>query len=398
VSMRIAVTGMGAVTPIGVSVDTYWRNLLDGVCGIRPITRFSTERLAFTQAGEITDFELPSALEGKGPLDRATALLLPAANEALRDARLDSDAVGIALGTNFGGVDRGEQLLRATLDGEAEAEGLRAQRFQSAADRLADQFKLRGPRAVLSLSCSSGAAAIGQAASWIRAGRADVVLAGGYDALSTFCWAGLSALRTMAKDAVRPFDLNRSGTIFSEGSGVLVLESEAHAEARGRRPYAWVDGAALNNNAHHMTAPSKDSRGTIQVATNALQDAGLSPDLIDHVNVHGTGTKYNDVSEAHALKAVFGDAASSIPVTANKAALGHTMGAAGALEAIAAIQSLRTGTIPHTLHHETPDPDCAVDLVVGAPRTVSLAHVLSLSAGIGGTNAALVLSHAETRT
>lgn len=389
----VVITACGAVTPLGAGVSALWDGLCAGRCGIRPITRFSTEGLAFTCGGEIGDDEVPTT-DLPADTDRATHLLAAAVAEAVGDG-LPADT-GLIAGTNFGGVATGEGLFTATIEGGRAAPGaLREQVFQSAVDHVATCFNLRGPRAVQSLSCSSGAAALAQAAAWIRAGRADCVVAGGYDALSLFCWAGLSALRTMARDAVRPFDVDRKGTVFSEGAGVVVLESAAHAAARGATVLATVQGAALNNNAFHMTAPCKDARGTVEVIQAALRAAGVAPDTVDHVNVHGTGTPYNDVTEARALHEVFGARAAAIPVTANKGALGHTMGAAGCLEAIVSIESLRRGLVPPTLHLENQDPACAVDVVTGAARAQSLRTVLSLSAGIGGNNAALVLGHAE---
>jgi 3-oxoacyl-(acyl-carrier-protein) synthase len=218
------------------------------------------------------------------------------------------------------------------------------------------------------------------------------VLTGGYDALSPFAWSGLSALRTMTKDEIRPFDKNRAGTLFSEGAGAILIESLSHARHRGAPILAEFLGGWLNNNAHHMTAPAKAGAGSAEVMQGALRDGGVSPDRIDHVNAHGTGTKHNDVTETQAVAAVFGDRARRIPITANKSVIGHMMGAAGSVESIASVLSLRDQVVPPTIHYETPDPDCNLDYVVNAKRDAAMSVVLSNSAGIGGCNAAVVLA------
>ena len=214
----------------------------------------------------------------------------------------------------------------------------------------------------------------------------------GYDAISRFAWSGLCALRTMARDCVRPFDLNRSGTIFTEGAAALVLESEASSTARGATPLAELAGWGTNNNGFHITAPAPRGAGSAQAMRQALARAGLQPDAIDHINAHGTGTKPNDSTESQAIADVFGAHAPHIPVTSIKSSLGHMLGAAGAIEAITAVLSLREGIIPPTTHFVTPDPECAVDLVANQPREVKIRHVLSNSAGIGGANAVVIFS------
>lgn len=391
---------MGVVSPIGSGVDAFWKALLAGDCGIRDITRFDTEGFLFTRAGEVADFE---DTEGPGTREHhanlATRFLLTAATEAVSDAGLVSaggalSRIGVITASNFGGVTSAEHLL-ADAGESGDIEDFTEYGFQRSADHIAEAWNLSGPRCALSLSCSSGAAAIGLAADWIRAGRADAVIAGGYDALSRFAWSGLSALRTMSREAVRPFDARRDGTIFSEGAGVVILEGADHAGERGATLYAELCGYGLNNNAYHLTAPSKDSRGTTDVMRMALADAGVDAGEIDHVNTHGTATPHNDVAEAAAIREVFGARAVALPLAANKSATGHMMGAAGSAEAIASVMSLRDGVIPPTLNADEPDPSCDVDLVRGEPRELDVRCVLSNSAGIGGTNAALVLRKAE---
>ena len=397
--MRVVVTGMGIVSPIGLDVPSFWSALLRGAGGIRPITRFSTADYPYTIGGEIREWALPAALTAAAPVDLATQFMLAAAAQALQaglDAAVAAPESGVVLSTNFGGIVSGERLL-ACAHGKGSASGNDFIEYgaQACADHVARRGQFGGPRMVLSLSCSSGTAALGYGLDLIRAGRAQVVLTGGYDALSPFVWSGLSALRTMAKDAVRPFDRHRSGTIFSEGAGALVIEELEHARRRGAPLLAEVLGYGTNNNAFHMTAPAREGAGSARVMRLALADAGVAPDDIDHVNAHGTGTKPNDVTESQALKAVCGDRAYRIPVTAIKSTTGHMMGAAGSAEAIAAVLTLREGVIPPTTNLRERDPECDLDYVFNAPRAAAVTTVLSNSAGIGGCNAAVVLRRME---
>jgi len=395
--MRIVVTGMGVVSPLGNGLETFWTALCGGACGLRTITRFDLKDFSYTQAGEVAGFQLPPDLGlAAAESDPATQFMLAAALEAMRDARLAGTAasqpdIGVVLATNFGGMLSGERVL-TQLAGKGAATGADFSEylFQSAADRVANVWRLGGPRLVLSLSCSSGTAAIGHGMELIRAGRAKAVLTGGYDALSRFAWSGLSALRTMSKTLVRPFDKNRDGTIFSEGAGALVIEELEHARQRGATIYAEVAGHAENNNAFHMTAPAKGGAGSALVMLLALADAGLPPEAIEHINAHGTGTVPNDATETEAIKAVFGPHACHIPVTAIKSMTGHMMGAAGAVEAIASILSIRDGVIPPTTNYRDPDPLCDLDTVANVKRAGALNTVLSNSAGIGGCNAAAI--------
>ena len=394
--IRIAVTGMGVVSPIGMGVQAFWSALRRGESGIRAITRFRTDLFSFTRGGEISDFVLPGRLDRVWPHpDRATQFVMVAADEALGDAGISESPclqdAGLVLATNFGGADSGERVLAGVLDSSGFLpEDFAEYAFQSAADHVARVCRMSGPRAVLSLSCASGTAALAYGCDLIRAGRARVVVTGGYDALSRLAWSGLSALRTMSKDAVRPFDRNRDGTIFSEGAAVLVVEELEHARARGAGIYAEVAGYGVNNNAFHMTAPAKNGAGSASVMAMALKDAGVPPTEVDHVSAHGTGTKPNDSTETAAIRTVFKEHAERLTVTAVKSVTGHMMGAAGSAEAIAAILSIRDGVIPPTMNYRDPDPECDLDYVTNAERRAKVDCVLQNSAGIGGCNAAAV--------
>ncbi|MCX7591769.1 MAG: beta-ketoacyl-[acyl-carrier-protein] synthase family protein [Kiritimatiellae bacterium] len=397
--LRIAVTGMGIVSPLGCDVASFWDALCHGSYGIRPITRFDTSGFSYTAGGEITNFVLPDELaKAHKDADLGTQFMLTAALEALRDADLDTangvaDEFGVVVSTNFGGIISGEGLLALAGNcARRDPWNFREFAFQTCADRVAHHWQLAGPRVSLSLSCASGTAALAYGAELIRARRAKIVLTGGYDTLSRFAWSGLCALRTMTKDRVRPFDRSRDGTIFSEGAGALIVEEMEHARSRGARIHAELLGFDCNNNAFHMTAPAKEGAGSAAVMRGALTDAGLSPAAVDHINAHGTGTKPNDVTETQAIRNVFGTDADRIPVTSIKSMTGHMMGAAGSAEAIASILTIRDGGIPPTINYREPDPECNLDYVVNTARRYPVKIVLSNSAGIGGCNAAVILA------
>ncbi len=394
--MRVVITGMGAVTPMGRGVPVFWDALLRGVCGMRELTRFDLTDFPFTRGGEVDLATLPPLPPGP-PIDLATHFAALAVEEAMQgaglaDANPSPSDTALVLATNFGGAASVEALLAAVAASTACPPGaFQAYDFQAAADYVAARWHLRGARTVLSLSCASGAAALGYGAGLIRAGRAKIVVTGGYDALSRFAWSGLGALRTMVKDAVRPFDRDRAGTMFSEGAGVLIIEEAEHAAHRGAPVLAELCGYGLNNNAYHMTAPAKRGAGTAAVMRLALVDAGLPPEAIDHINTHGTGTKPNDVTETEAIKDVFGAHAAQIPLTAIKSSTGHLMGAAGAVEAIASVLTIRDGVIPPTTNLRNRDPACDLDVVFDVKRPAAVRTVLSNSAGIGGCNAAVIV-------
>ena len=362
--MRIVVTGMGIVSPVGNGVAAFWDALCHGKSGIRPLTRLDTEGFKFTLGGEASPGAIPANLGlGDEEVDLANRFVLTAAAEAmgvagLDDASIPAERIGTVAATNFGGILSGEALLaQAAGQGRCSPREAGEFGFQSAADHVARAWALGGPRGVLSLSCASGTAAIGYGAGLIRNGHADGMIVAGYDALSRFAWSGLSALRTMTTDKIRPFDKNRTGTLFSEGAGALVLESLDSARRRGAPFFAEFLGYDTSNNAHHMTAPAKRGEGSARAMAGALREAGISPAEVDHVNTHGTGTKYNDLTETQAVKDVFGPHARAMPLTSIKSMTGHMMGAAGAAEAIASILSLRDGIVPPTINYENPDPE-----------------------------------------
>lgn len=391
----VVVTGMGIVSPAGNDVDTFWRTICGGESCMAPLTRFDTEGFMFKKGGEVNDFSLSGSLSFAAEQeDLAVQYLLAATEQALIQAGLQSERdISIVAGTNFGGCETSETLFAAVAEGRACAPHVwKTCALWRGPDAIAEVWGLTGERQTLSLSCSSGSAAVAVAADLIKTGRAETVIAAGFDALSTFVWLGLGALRTMTQDLVRPFDSHRTGTLFSEGAGVIVLESGRHAASRGASLLAEYMGGATNNNAFHITAPAKKGAGSAAVMRAALSDAGLAATDIDHVNMHGTGTIANDITEAQAVQDVFGAHANRMPVTSIKSGLGHMLGAAGAAEAIASVMTVLENKIPPTINCLDQDPECDVPVVKDKPLTKRVARVLSNSAGIGGCNSALIFA------
>ncbi len=396
-SSGIVLTGLGAVTPYGAGVETLWQALLRGDSALSSMDLFDLGGIGCTKAGVIRNVEPPTGFE---TAPRAQGFAAGACLEALRQAALLDDSAALAetalvAASNFGDIDAGEAaLVPPDRPGFASAVGVHCAHAAPAA-ALAKAFRLGGPCLPLSLSCASGAAAVATAAELIVSGRIRRALVVGYDALSRFSWSGLCSLRTMTKDVVRPFDLNRSGTIFSEGAAALVLERRDACAERGAVPLAVLCGWATGNNGHHMTAPAPRGAGSADVMRRALVRAGLPPETVDHINAHGTGTKPNDSTETEAIQDVFGPRASAIPVTSVKGLMGHLLGAAGSAEIVVSVLTLQRGVIPPTGNLQTPDPECPLD-VVTSPRSASPRCVLSNSAGFGGCNAAVVLASAPS--
>jgi len=377
---RVVVTGLGAVSALGVGCETFWSRLAAGESGLRPMQRLDASGLRNELAGEVPEEAWQAA--AAPDLGRAAGYGWVACREAARQAGLSMESWpgATVLATNFGGQ-------QDWWDADDAADRLPAVDCHNLADTLA----ARGPRITLSNACSSGTNALGLAADLVRTGQAEVALACGFDELGLFCLSGLSILHTVTAETIRPFDARRSGTIFAEGAGALVVESAEHAAARGAQPLAEVLGYGVNNNAFHMTAPDKGGAGMVAAIGLALAQAGINADAIDHVNAHATGTEYHDPAETDAIKTVMGQRAYAIPVSAIKAATGHAMGAAGAIEAVACVLALQHQQAPPTLNLEEPDPLCDLDVVTGTARAAEMKVALSVSAGLGGNNSAVLL-------
>jgi 3-oxoacyl-[acyl-carrier-protein] synthase II len=388
--MRALITGMGCITPLGQSVPEFERRLFAGECGLAPVERFPTEGLRNDLAGEVRPLPVPPSWAAVDSLTSPDLLFLACAvDQALAAAALGSGPLqmGIVLSTNFAGsseLDRAFGLSGATPK-------LEAWSFDAGIPLLVGGLDISGPALTLSISCASGTSAVALAADWIRAGRADAVIVGGYDALSLYVLSGLSILRTVSTDTCRPFDRNRSGTIFAEGAAALVIESDERAAERGARVYAEILGGADTNNAYHLTAPDKEGEGIELCVRRAIERAEVAPEEIDYVNAHGTATLYHDVTEVRALKAALGSRAYEIPVSSIKGACGHMMGAAGTIEVVASVLAMERQEAPPTVNLVTPDPECDLDHLPGCSRAATVRTVLTNSAGIGGSNASLLL-------
>ena len=389
---RIAITGIGVVCANGRNKKEYCDALQAGRSGIRDITLFDTSAYEFRQAGEVGGFSHDPGL------DRASALALHAAAEAVNDAgseylRQRHDATGVVLGTNCGGVTTHEAVLAGGLRQRAVARHLSLDEvpFHAIAKRVADRYGVGGPVSTVTIACASGANAIGYAADLIRFGQADVMLAGGSDTVSNFAFSGFNSLRAMTRDACRPFDAERSGLVLGEGAAVLVLEEAAAARHRGANIYGEVLGYGFYNDAYHSTSPDPAGSGMVRSIQRALRSAGLNAADIDYVNAHGTATKANDVMECSAYRTVFGDGVTRLPVSATKSMIGHTLGAAGAVELVAAILALNEGFVPPTINFRSPDSGCCFDVVPNEAREANLNAVMSCNAGFAGHNAAVIV-------
>ncbi len=385
----IAIRGMGAVTPYGSGVPLLWQALIDGQSAISAMDLFDTGGIACVRAGVVRNHTAPAASAGMG---RASSFAISACLEALTEAGWAGSPTELAetaliTASNFGDIDVGEAALIPPDNPAYNKYAAAACTHVAPGAAIAKALGLGGVVIPLSLSCASGASAVATAANLINAGHIKRALIVGYDAISRFSWSGLCALRTMSKTAVRPFDSQRDGTIFTEGAAALALELAATTT----QPIAWLRGWASGNNGHHMTAPAMRGAGSLQVMAAALTCADLLPAAIEHINMHGTGTRPNDSTETHAVQDLLGAHATAVPVTSIKGLLGHMLGAAGTVELIVAALSLRHGLIPPTGNLTVQDPECNLD-VVTTPRRVVLDCVLSNSAGFGGCNAAAVIT------
>lgn len=410
---RVVVTGMGIVAPSGRGLADAWEGVLAGKAAATVDDELAAAGTPVTICCRVPAFD-PEGELGRGArrrLDRFTHLALLAAEEAVAHAGLangdgaiteaDPDRTGVILGSGIGGAETWAEEYPRYLDkgpGRVSPMFVPKMLSNTAAGTIAIRTGARGPNLTVNTACAAGASAIHVGRDLIAAGAADVVVAGGAEAgitgLSVSAFAQMGALSRNPDPAAasRPFDVDRDGFVIGEGAGVVVLEAEEHARGRGATPLAVVAGAGASADAHHATAPPEDGGGAILAIRRAVEDAGIDPRSIGHLNAHGTSTPLNDVAESRALRAVFGDHADDLAVTSTKGVTGHLLGAAGAVEAIFAIQALTTGLLPPTANLTTQDPEIALDVVHGSPRVASLDAVLSTSMGFGGQNAALVLT------
>jgi len=406
---RVVITGLGTVNPIGNSVEDYWEGLKSGTSGIGRITNFDASDFPCQIAGEVKDFDPTEYMDRKDArrAARSTQFALAATTQAVADAGLPStmpepERTGVMIGTGIGGV---EQII--WTDHVLRDKGYRRMNpFQMPAGipnipafQIAQVFQCLGPNNTTATACAAGTLAVGEGAEMIRRGAADIVIAGGTEAIVfDVTIAGFSAMRAIPfnynenpQKASRPFDANREGFVLSEGAAILVLEDLDHALDRGARIYAEVAGHASSSDAYHVAALKPDGLGPVRAMRWAIEDAGLELNDINYINAHGTSTALNDSIETLAIKKLFGERAYQIPVSSTKSMTGHAMGAAGALEAIVCTLVVSHDIVPPTINYETPDPECDLDYVPNEALNLQVNTALSNSFGLGGQNACLVI-------
>ncbi len=405
---RVVVTGLGTINPLGNDVATYWAGLVAGRSGVGPITAFDASDQEVRIAAEVKEFDPVAYLGSKQArrMDRFSQFALAAADQAIADAGLTFDGsshsghIGVIIGTGIGGIKTlldNMEIMRERGPRRVSALMVPMLMPNAAAGEIAIKYGLRGPAMSLSSACATGTNAIGEAAEQIRRGTVEVMICGGSESvMHPLTIAALSNMGAVSRRndeperACRPFDAERDGFVIGEGAGVLVLESLEHAQRRGARIYAEVIGYGSSCDAFHITAPDEEGAGAALSMRLALQDARLSPAEVDYINAHGTSTPLNDRTETRAIRSVFGAHAYRIPISSTKSMIGHLMGAAGAVEAIACIKTLETGIIHPTINYETPDPECDLDYVPNQARQTNPRTALSNSFGFGGHNATVI--------
>jgi len=407
---RVVITGLGALTPIGNSLPAYWEGLLSGTSGAAPITHFDASRFKTQFACELKDFDPLNFMDRKEArkCDRFAQYALVSTDEAIADAGLDfdqedRDRIGVIWGAGIGGLEtfQNEVLNFAAGDGSPRFNPFFIPKMISdiAPGLISMKHGLRGPNFATVSACASSSNAMIDSLNYIRMGYADIIVSGGSEAAVTIAGIGgfnamhaLSTRNDDPKTASRPFDKDRDGFVLGEGAGALILEEYEHAKARGAKIYAELAGGGLSADAHHMTAPHPEGIGAKKVMINCLQDAGLKPEDVDAINMHGTSTPLGDVAETNAVKTVFGDHAYKLNINSTKSMTGHLLGAAGAVEAIASIMAIKNGVVPPTINHQTADDqlDPKINFTLGQAQKRTVDVALSNTFGFGGHNACVV--------
>ncbi len=402
---RVVITGVGMVTPIGIGRERFWPAALSGASGVTEIERFDTSRYKVHQGCEVHDFDFEGIVGAPPPsgMGRASQLAVAATHLALADAGLggggnEEATVGVSVGTTCGEIQILEQADQARVSDGEDAIPWQTLRHHPAAmipAHIAHWLGLSGPNVMIPTACAAGNYSIGWAFDAIRFGRADAMLAGGTDPFSRVAFTGFARLGSVAPERCQPFDRGRRGILVGEGAGIVVLESLDGALTRGAPILAEMLGYAISADGHHMTAPDPEGDGISRAIGLALESARIAPAEVDYINAHGTGTPVNDKVETRAIKRVFGRHAYELCVSSTKSMIGHTMGAASAIEAITSVLALRHGVVPPTMNYETPDPDCDLDYVPNAARRRSLTVALNNAIAFGGNNSCLVLRRFE---
>ncbi|MBA4494733.1 beta-ketoacyl-ACP synthase II [Paenactinomyces guangxiensis] len=409
---RVVITGLGVITPIGNDHTTFWNNLIQGKSGVGPVTRFDTTNYACKIAAEVKDFDPLHFLDKKEArkMDRFTQFAVAAAKMAIQHAELDMSKedptrVGVYIGSGIGGLGTLEEQHKTLINRGPR----RVSPFfipMMIANMASGQVSIitgaRGPNSAVISACATGTHSIGDAFKIIQRGDADVMIAGGAEAtILPMAFAGFSSMGALStrnddpQKASRPFDRERNGFVMGEGAGIVVMEKLEHAMQRGADIIAEVAGYGMTADAYHLTSPSPEGEGAMRSMLRAVEDAGLQPEDIDYINAHGTSTDLNDKFETMAIKNAFKDHAYKLLVSSNKSMIGHLLGAAGGVEAIATALTLKEQVIPPTINYENPDPDCDLDYVPNEARKARVRAALSNSLGFGGHNATILLKAYE---
>jgi 3-oxoacyl-[acyl-carrier-protein] synthase II len=403
---RVVLTGLGALTPVGVTTEEFWAALKLGKSGIGPITKFDASEFPTRIAGEVRNFDEAQYIDKKDArrLDPYLKYAIATSAMAVEDAALDRDKVdatrfGVLIGSGIGGITtliEGEEIRRTKGFDRVSPFVVPMLIINMASGLVSMRFGAKGPNSSIVTACATGNHAIGDAFKIIERGDADVMIAGGAEAMIVpLTIAGFCSMKAMStrndepEKASRPFDAGRDGFVCGEGAGIVVLEALEHAVRRDARIYAEIVGYGMTSDAHHMTAPDPEGDGATRAMQLALADGDVDPDGVGYINAHGTSTPYNDKFETLAIKRAFGDHARRLAVSSTKSMTGHLLGAAGGVEAVATALALYHGMLPPTINYETPDPDCDLDYVPNQARKVDVEYALSNAFGFGGTNATL---------
>jgi 3-oxoacyl-[acyl-carrier-protein] synthase II len=405
---RVVITGIGVVTALGTSLEAFWNALLEGQSGVGPLTLFDTTDFKVHFGGQVRDWD-PDALFGTKEarrLDRFAQFALHAAQSAVEDSGIDFSRIepyrsGVMIGSGIGGLHEFEEQHRNLIEkGPSRISPFTIPKLMvnAGSGQVSIKYGLKGPTSAVATACASAANAIGDAFRWIQDGHADAMITGGSEAAITHMglggFASMRALSTRNDDpprASRPFDKDRDGFVLAEGAGILVLEEESIARARGARIYAELLGYGMSADGSHITAPDEEGRGAARAMRNCLEDARCPADTLDYINAHGTSTPLGDLAETKAMKSVFGPHARKLMISSTKSQLGHLLGASGGVELVASALTIDRGAIPPTINLDSPDPDCDLDYVPNTARRARVNLAMSNSFGFGGHNASLLI-------
>ena len=406
-SQRVVITGLGAITPLGLGVDSFFQGLLEGKNGISKIESFDTEKFTCKIGGEIKDFDASNYMDQKEARrnDRFVHFAFAATKQAVADAGLnmdqeDPDRVGVFIGSGIGGMDTIEKNCIKLIEGGPRKVSpfmIPALISNMASGVIGIELGAMGPNFSIVSACATGAHSIGESLKTLRLGEADVMIAGGSEAtITSLSYAGFCSMKAMSTNndnpehASRPFDLNRDGFVMGEGAGVVVLETLEHARKRGAKIHCELVGYGASCDANHITAPHPEGKGLIGAMKRALHSAQLNTTDVDYINAHGTSTPYNDRFETMAVKTLLGEHVKNVPMSSTKSMTGHLLGAAGGVESVACVRMLETGMLAPTINYQEPDPDCDLDYVPNEAREAKISVAMSNSLGFGGQNASLV--------